>query len=348
MNRLEELRKKLVSQTRQQVSIEYGEKELSIIRATNALDDLDAAFNLLFEHSREWYHSYFPELERIVADPELFLRLVYEIGSKKGFSGKKFEELVTDSELRSKIEKNVQSSVGAVEEEKSLAEIQLLALNALNLKQERKALETLVEGEMKKQATNFSELAGALLGARMLAKAGSFQRLAEMPSSTIQLLGAEKALFRHLKAQRKERPPKYGFLFAHSLVKQLHPSHKGKMARFLAGKLSIAVKTDVFGKEKIAEKLQLQAQQRFEQLKKMPAKPKPRYEPRRFERKEFQKFEPQKLGGFERRTEKLGEKKFGGFEPRTEKPGTFGQKGFRFKKKKFGPKKFFSKFKKKR
>ncbi len=326
MNRLEELRKKLVSQTRRQVSIEYGEKELGIIRATNALDDLDAAFNLLFEHSREWYHAYFPELERTVADSELFLKLVYEIGGKKDFSEKKLESLVTDSELRGKIEKAVESSVGAVEDKKSLDEIQLLALNALNLKQERKALESLVEGEMKKQAPNFSELAGALLGARMLAKAGSFQRLAEMPSSTIQILGAEKALFRHLKAKRKERPPKYGFLFAHSLVKQLHPSHKGKMARFLAGKLSIAVKTDVFGKENISSKLQKQVQQRFEELQKRPAKQKPKFEPPRFERKEFKRFEPQQPRRFERMpTKKFEAKKFG-FKKKPFKPFFSGNK----------------------
>jgi nucleolar protein 56 len=345
MNRLEELRKKMLSQTRKQVSIEYGEKELGIIRATNALDDLDASFNLLFEHSREWYHSFFPELERAVADPELFLKLVYEIGNKKDFSGKKLDELVEEKELKGKITKAAESSVGAIEEEKILSEIKLLALNALNLKQERKALESLVEAEMKKQAPNFSELAGALLGARMLAKAGSFQRLATMPSSTIQILGAEKALFRHLKAKRKERPPKYGFLFAHSLVKQLHPSHKGKMARFLAGKLSIALRIDVFGgKRPIAQKLLEQAKTRFEELQKKPAKPKPRYEPERFERKEFREFKPKKFGS---------PKKFGRFEEKKPAFGAFEQKKFKrkefgFGNKKFKSKKFFSKFKKKR
>jgi nucleolar protein 56 len=242
----------------------------------------------------------------------LFLKLVYEIGSKNSFSGKKLEELVADNGLREKIEKKARESVGAIEEEKNLKEIQLIALNALNLKQERKALETLIEGEMKKQAPNFSEIASALLGARMLAKAGSFKRLAEIPSSTIQILGAEKALFRHLKTKRKERPPKYGFLFAHPLVKQLHPFHKGKMARFLAGKLSIAVRQDVFGKEKIAEKLQKQAQQRFEQLQKTPVKPKTRFEPKRFEQKEPTRFHSKQFIS----PEKFREKKFRHFGPK--------------------------------
>lgn len=275
MDRLEELRKKMMQQTREQVGKEYGEKELSIIRAANALEDLDAIFNLLFEHSREWYHAFFPELEPIVNEPETFLRLVFEIGSKENFTEKKLEGVLANPELSGKIIKAAKDSIGTPDEKNALNEIQLLALNALNVKQERNALETFLQGHMQQQAPNFSKLAGSLLGGKLLAKAGSFKRLAEMPASTLQLLGAEKALFRHLKTKRNARPPKYGFLFSHPLVKQLAAGHKGKMARFLSGKLAIAVRTDVFGnKQTVWEQLEKQLQKRFAQLQAMPAKPK--------------------------------------------------------------------------
>jgi len=271
MNPLHELRKKRMQQTRKQVQIKYGEQERSLIHAVNAVEELDASFNLLFERTREWYHAVFPELERTVNEPETFLRLVFEIGSKKNFSKEKMESIVKNSELQQKIVKAASQSVGSTEEQ-SVPEIQVLALNALNLKEQRKLLEGFLESEMKKQAPNFTQLATPLLGARLLSKAGSFKRLAEMPASTLQLLGAEKALFRHLKSKRKTPAPKYGFLYGHSLVKQLPPQSKGAMARTLASKLGIALKADVFGKTPIADRLNKQLQARFEQLKQKPAK----------------------------------------------------------------------------
>lgn len=264
----------MVLQTKKKVTIEYGEKELSIIRAALALEDLDNSSNVLFEHVREWYHAFFPELERTVNDPEVYLKLVYEIGNKKEYSKQKIGEITSDETLQEKIKKAAEESIGSSPDEQSLSEIKLLALNALNLKTERSALEQLIETQMKKQSPNFSQLAGPVLGARLLSKAGSFKRLAQMPASTVQVLGAEKALFRHLKTKRKTRGPKYGFLFAHPLVKQLPPGHKGKMARSLASKLSIAVKTDVYGNHSsVADALQQQLSKRFEELQKAPAKP---------------------------------------------------------------------------
>ncbi|MBU0636108.1 NOP58 family protein [Candidatus Micrarchaeota archaeon] len=307
MNRLNELRNKFLEQTKKQVSQEYGEQEIGIIRATNALEDLDASSNLLFEHTREWYHSFFPELERILNDPDLFLQLVYEIGHKKDFSPANLDKLVKNSDLKEKIIQASQKSIGATEE-KNLGEIRVLALNALNLKQERTVLEKFINTELNALAPNFSTVAGSLLGAKLLSKAGSLKRLAEMPASTIQLLGAEKALFRYLKTKRKTPPPKHGFLYGHSLVKQLPPSHKGAMARTLAGKLSLAIKADVFGKTNITEELDKKLKVRFELLQKKPVKPKKtRLFP--FQKYPVKKFQKRKPFSFNRRPIKRFQKK---------------------------------------
>ena len=107
---------------------------------------------------------------------------------------------------------------------------------------------------MKKLLPNFSKLAGTLIGAKILSISGSLDRLVKLPASTIQILGAEKALFQHLKTGSK--PPKYGLLYQHPMVKKAKPDHKGKVARILAAKLSLALKVDYFTKRDISEELE--------------------------------------------------------------------------------------------
>jgi nucleolar protein 56 len=130
----------------------------------------------------------------------------------------------------------------------------LLALNALRLKEERESLLKFIEQEMAAIAPNFSKIAGPLLAARLLAEACSLKRLAVLPSSTIQLLGAEKALFRHLR-NRQAKPPKYGLIYTNAFVQKTPRKNRGKMARALAGKLSIAIREDYFGKKDISKAL---------------------------------------------------------------------------------------------
>ncbi|MBN1941360.1 MAG: hypothetical protein JW772_04225, partial [Candidatus Diapherotrites archaeon] len=228
--------------------------------------DLDNVNNLLAEHAKEWHGMHFPELEKIVRDNALYLKLVYFLGERKNFEKKKLKEFIEDSTQLEIVEKKAKESMGSDIDALALAEIKLLALNALNLIEERKALEAFIEKEMNSLAKNFSAVAGAVLGAKLLAEAGNLKNLALMPSSTIQLLGAKKALFRHLK-NRKARSPKYGFLYTHALVKTLPGPLKGKMARTISGKLCIAAKADYFGKGDISKNLLQQLEARAKALK---------------------------------------------------------------------------------
>jgi len=267
MNKIDDLRKRLIRKTRDRVEEKYSGEEEHIIRAVNALQDLDEIFNLLSEHCREWYAAHFPELDRTVQNPEIFLKLVYFIGEKEKFSEKAMEELVKEPATAKLILEKANKSMGSKIPEQAFAEIKLLALNALNIKDQRGSLEKFIAEEMQKKSPNFSQICGSTLGAKMLKEAGSFRRLALMPSSTIQILGAKKAFFRHVKDPRA-KTPKYGLLYQHPMVKQVSMNKKGRMARSLAGKISIAVRTDFFSKKEVAIELQKGLEERTKELQK--------------------------------------------------------------------------------
>ncbi|MDO8625023.1 MAG: hypothetical protein Q7R47_02990 [Candidatus Diapherotrites archaeon] len=271
-----ELRKKMLERTKKQVEHAFGEKEIHVIRASNALTDLEAVFNLLFEHCKEWYQYHFPELDSMVDDPSAYLKLVYEIGDKTKFDEKRITETGIDAERAKAISEKAAQSIGAQMNAETLTEIQLLSLNALNIKQEATALEKLLETELQHVAPNFTRLAGISIAGRMIAHTGSVEKLAMLPASAIQVLGAEKALFRFLKNRKSNLPPKHGYLFAHGLVRQLASDKRGRMARTLASKLSIAVRTDHYNPgSNVSDQLQSQLNRRLEELKASKTKNKP-------------------------------------------------------------------------
>ena len=117
---------------------------------------------------------------------------------------------------------------------------------------------------MKKHCPNMLEVAGVLISAKLLEHAGSLRRLMMMPASTIQILGAEKALFRHLKTGKKAKPPKYGILSQHPLIGKVKKEEYGKVARTLADKISIAVKVDYFKGKFIGDKLKEELEKKFQ------------------------------------------------------------------------------------
>lgn len=263
---MRQLRQKLIQKAKKQVQIRYAESDVHIIRAVSLLQDLDASFNLLAENCIEWYASHFPELQQQLRNNELCLQLICTLGERKNYSEKKLEEIVKEKEKVNGIIAAAVKSMGSEVKADVLNALKLLAENSLNLKKERVALEKMIEKEMSAYAPNTALIAGPVLAARLLAAAGGLRQLALMPASTIQLLGAEKALFLHLR-NPKIKGPKYGFLYQHSLVKIVQPKHKGRVARSVAAKLAIAARLDFFGgKEKIAEKMLIELKEKIKQL----------------------------------------------------------------------------------
>ncbi|MCR4336042.1 MAG: hypothetical protein NUV57_05935 [archaeon] len=278
MDNIDLLRKRLISSAKKKVQEKYEGKEVHIIKSVNLLEDLDSASNLFIEQLREWYSTHFPELDELVKENDPYLKIIYEIGNRENFTEKKLKDAGVDEKDIGKIMSTAKNSMGSKTEEKDLAEIKVLALNCHNLREQREYLTKYLEESMSKELPNFSELAGAVIGAKILAKVGTKKKLAFMPASGIQVVGAEKALFLHKKKGAKS--PKYGYLYQHPLVRAARYENKGKIARSIAAKLAIAVKKDYFHNNSSAKEMKKELEERAEELsKRTPTnKPQPVYD----------------------------------------------------------------------
>jgi nucleolar protein 56 len=260
-------------------------RDLVIAQAIQTLDDLDRIVNLFMGRLREWYGIHFPELDRLIEKHETYARLVMNLGYRDNFSFETLEKEGIPKERTEVTAKAAQTSMGADIAEHDLAEIQALSRNVLKLYELRKNMENYVDKTMEEVAPNTRAVAGALLGARLIAIAGSLQNLAMRPASTIQVLGAEKALFRSLKTGA--RPPKHGLIFQHALLHDAKRWQRGKIARVLAGKLAIAARADAFGGRYVGDALKADIDKRLAEIREKYKEPPPPKEKKpRFERRE--------------------------------------------------------------
>ncbi|MBN2142054.1 hypothetical protein JW711_01870 [Candidatus Woesearchaeota archaeon] len=201
--------------------------DLFIINAVNNVEDLQRVQNSLGKRLREWYSLYFPELDKRISNNEEYISHLL-----KGDKAALLKEF------------NVSDGMGADLKGPELDEIKELATSIRSLYDEERRLVGYLEKTMKEYCPNTAAVAGGLIGAKLLRGAGSLKKLAMMRSSTIQLIGAEKALFRHIRTGA--RPPKYGYLLQHLLVQKAGKDTRGKIARALADKIFIAARIDYF------------------------------------------------------------------------------------------------------
>jgi len=247
-------------------------RDLLIAQAVQALDDLDKTLNLFVGRIREWYGLHFPELSRLLDKHETYLRLVHRLGKRENFTLESLEKENLPRSKASQVARAAKTSMGANFYDADMEQIQRMCGHILDLYNARADLEKYIEEVMREVAPNTSALTGATLGARLIAIAGGLENLAKMPASTMQVLGAEKALFRSLTTGA--RPPKHGIIFQHSLVHGAKRWHRGKIARAFAGRLAIAVRTDAFSGNYIGDRLKEDLQRRIEEIKKKYTKPK--------------------------------------------------------------------------
>ncbi|MEM3602728.1 MAG: C/D box methylation guide ribonucleoprotein complex aNOP56 subunit [Candidatus Bathyarchaeia archaeon] len=259
------LRSVAVELSRLKVKRAVEKRDLTIAQAIQTLDDLDKTINLFMSRLREWYGIHFPELDRLIDKHETYTRLVLNIGFRSGFTVERLEKDGLPRIKAEQIAKSAETSMGADLAEQDLRQIQALCRNILNLYDLRQSLEAYIENTMEEVAPNIKALTGPLLGARLIALAGSLTNLAKMPASTLQVLGAEKALFRSLKTGT--RPPKHGIIFQHPLLHEAKKWQRGKIARAIAGKLAIAARTDVFGGRYIGEELRADVERRINEIR---------------------------------------------------------------------------------
>jgi nucleolar protein 56 len=231
---------------------------------------------------REWYGIHFPELDRLLEKHETYARLVIKLGNRENFTIEKLVEKEIPESKAEQIVKAAEGSMGADLSETDLEQIQALSKNILDLYQLRQQLESYLDTTMEEVAPNMKTLVGSLLGARLIALAGGLTNLAKRPASTIQVLGAEKALFRSLKTGT--RPPKHGIIFQHTYLHEAKRWQRGKIARALAGKVSIAARIDAFGGKYVGDQLKIDLEKRIQEIREKYAEPPPmtekKYTPR--------------------------------------------------------------------
>jgi nucleolar protein 56 len=240
-------------------------RDLQAAQASLSIDDLDKSLNLFMSRIREWFGLHFPELDRLLEKNETYARLVVNLGRKENFTIENLENEGIPKNKSESIVKVAEASMGADISSDDLSQIQELSRKVLELYVVRQLLENHVEIIMDEVAPNTKTITGSLLGARLIAIAGGLVNLAKLPASTIQVLGAEKALFRALKT--KSRPPKHGIIFQHPLIHDAKRWQRGKIARALAGKLSIATRVDAFKGKYVGDEIKADLEKRVEEIK---------------------------------------------------------------------------------
>ncbi len=217
-----------------------------IIQTISTINELDKTANLLSKRLREWAALTLPEFEHSIGHHEKFAQLIKDKSRK---------------ELLKQLDIKESETMGSKFQEQDLRPIKLLATQVTNIYDLRHKQEAYLEDLMQEYCPNFLSIAGPTIGAKLFEQLKSLRKLALAPSSKIQLLGAEKALFRHLKTGA--RSPKYGIIFSHSLIQRAKPKNKGQVARTIAAYLSRALKVDFFKGEFIADKLKEQLEKKF-------------------------------------------------------------------------------------
>ena len=218
--------------------------DLHIIQAINALDEMDVMINGLSSRLREWYGLHFPELDNIIDSINGYAQIVIA-GNRSSLSEKVYQDAGFPDSKVQMLSVIQQKSKGGDISSENLAIVQSIAKQILDMAKARNSIEDHIESQMKIIAPNVAAILGTAVGARLLAKAGSIKKMATLPASTIQVLGAEKALFRALKTGTQ--PPKHGILFQHPTVHAAPRWQRGKMARAIASKAAIAARVDVYG-----------------------------------------------------------------------------------------------------
>lgn len=233
------------SLSRYKLKFSADKVDTMIVQAIGLLDELDKEINTYAMRVREWYGWHFPEMAKILNDNMMYAKCCLRMGTRDHCSGCDFSDIIGDETVEASLKDNAEISMGTEITEADLQSIQALAEQVVDLSEYRLQLYDYLRNRMAAIAPNLTIMVGELVGARLIAHAGSLLNLAKQPASTVQILGAEKALFRALKT--KHDTPKYGLIYHASLIGQTAPKNKGKISRVLAAKTALAIRVDAMG-----------------------------------------------------------------------------------------------------
>ncbi|THH20270.1 hypothetical protein EW146_g1052 [Bondarzewia mesenterica] len=212
-----------------------------VVQAIALLDDLDKEINIYAMRVKEWYGWHFPEMAKIISDNLAYAKVVKTMGFRTNASSTDFAAVLPE-DLEATLKAAAEISMGTEISDSDITHIHALCDQVISISAYRTQLAEYLRNRMTAIAPNTTALVGELVGARLISHAGSLLNLAKHPASTVQILGAEKALFRALKT--KHDTPKYGLIYHTSLVGQAPPKLKGKMARMVATKTALSARVD--------------------------------------------------------------------------------------------------------
>eukprot|EP01038_Epipyxis_sp_PR26KG_P004538 gene4538-6408_t len=233
------------SLSRYKLKFSADKVDIMIVQAIGLLDDLDKEINIYAMRVREWYGWHFPEMAKIMNDNMFYAKCVLRMGLRNNCKNCDFSDILGDEAMEESLKKTAETSMGTEISEADLLNIKSLCEQVVSLSEYRLQLFEYLKNRMAAIAPNLTMMVGELVGARLIAHSGSLINLAKHPASTIQILGAEKALFRALKS--KTDTPKYGLIYHASLIGQVAPKNKGKISRVLAAKTALAIRVDALG-----------------------------------------------------------------------------------------------------
>jgi nucleolar protein 58 len=235
------------SLSRYKLKFSADKVDTMVVQAVGLLDELDKEINTYAMRVKEWYGWHFPELQAILNENAHYAKLVLKCGMRPNFSKMDLSEILDDETMEATVKEAAEVSMGTEIAEIDIINIQALAEQVLSMSEYRAQLYEYLKNRMNAIAPNLTILVGELVGARLISHAGSLMNLAKQPASTVQILGAEMALFRALKT--KSDTPKYGLIYHASLVGQAAPKNKGKISRVLAAKCSLGIRVDALSDE---------------------------------------------------------------------------------------------------
>ena len=229
------------SLSRHKLKFSPDKVDTMIIQAIALLDDLDKELNTYAMRVKEWYGWHFPEMARIINDNLAYSRVILAMGMRTSAAETDLSDVLPE-EIETAVKAAAEVSMGTEITDDDLDNIKALAEQVVGFTEYRAQLSSYLTARMQAIAPNLTTLVGELVGARLIAHSGSLMNLAKSPASTIQILGAEKALFRALKT--KHDTPKYGLIYHASLIGQASGKNKGKIARMLATKSTLGLRVD--------------------------------------------------------------------------------------------------------
>lgn len=256
-----EKRARFMKRSKETVMEALRSRDMLLGGVTKTIDDLDKIINLMGERLEDWYGIYFPELktEDKLKYSEAVLVIDREQMDEKAIAS------VLGQKKASELASAAKASLGAAISGEDLSECHSLARNILGLGKLRKEYDAYQKKLAEELCPNMAEVGGADVAAKLVSHVGSLRKLALLPASTIQVLGAEKALFKHLK-NRRIAPPKHGIIFQNAKISSSPKAVRGKIARALANKLSLAAKADAFTKSHLSPRLKKDFEDRYRQI----------------------------------------------------------------------------------